>query len=144
MTCEELFERLLALDHSRRPPWGPLHAVAVTCFFLQHPAHPLAPLGRNDPGWAILHAYLAGGQQALDAVTDAARRSNSRGHRGRGGAARPPFDSSPPMPDRPAPRALKVTIADVAADGSFPAPGYEQRVRRWAEDTVAMWTSCAP
>lgn len=137
--CEELFERLLALDHSRRPPWGPLHGVAVACFFLQHPAHPLAPRGRNDRAWEFLHAYLAGGQQALDVATNAARAANSRGHRHRRPETR--HEGVPSVPRRDAPTAFATTIADVAVDGTFPADGYEERVRGWAEAIVAAWTS---
>lgn len=35
-TCAELFDRLLALDHSRQQPWGSLHGEAVACYFAQH------------------------------------------------------------------------------------------------------------
>jgi len=138
-TCEELFERLLALDHSRQPPWGPLHGVAVACFFLQHPDHPLAPHGRNDPRWAVLQAYLAGGQQALNAMIAVVRRRNSHRHRRRDDQDRPLFYAARPMPEHPAPTAFGTTIVDVAVDGSFPARGYELRVRAWAEGTFAAW-----
>ena len=43
LTCGELFDQLLALDHSRRQPWGALHGEAVACYFLQHPNAPRAP-----------------------------------------------------------------------------------------------------
>ena len=132
--CEGLFERLLALDHSRRPPWGPLHGLAVACFFLQHPAHPLAPRGGNERAWAFLHAYLAGGQRSLDVATRAARAAGSN----RQVRSRAPDVA---MPERPAPTIFATTIADVAVDGTFPASGYEERIRRWAEDIVAAWTS---
>lgn len=42
-TCAELFDRLLALDHSRQQPWGSLHGEAVACYFSQHPNAPRAP-----------------------------------------------------------------------------------------------------
>jgi hypothetical protein len=35
-TCAQLFDRLLALDHSRQQPWGSLHGEAVACYFAQH------------------------------------------------------------------------------------------------------------
>ena len=43
LTCGELFDRLLALDHSRRQPWGALHGEAVACYFLQHSRAKRAP-----------------------------------------------------------------------------------------------------
>lgn len=42
-SCGDLFDRLLALDHGRREPWGPLHGEAVACYFAQHPNDPRAP-----------------------------------------------------------------------------------------------------
>ena len=59
MTCGELFDRLLALDHSRRQPWGPLHGQAVACYFLQHPHAPRAPR-ESAPLWAFLESFAAG------------------------------------------------------------------------------------
>ena len=43
LNCAELFDQILALDHSRRQPWGALHGEAVACYFLQHPHAPRAP-----------------------------------------------------------------------------------------------------
>src|SRR6185503_612151 len=37
LTCQERFQALLALDHSRAEPWGSLHGVVFSCFTLQHP-----------------------------------------------------------------------------------------------------------
>lgn len=37
-SCEELFHRLLALDHQRDQPWAWFHAINVACYFLQHPS----------------------------------------------------------------------------------------------------------
>jgi hypothetical protein len=42
---DELLGRLLALDHSRQPPWGPLHGVVVACHLLQQTDGPAA----DDP-----------------------------------------------------------------------------------------------
>ena len=100
-SCTELFERLLALDHSRRRPWGPLHGVAVSCFFLQHPDHQLAPVGGNDVGWAIVHTYLDAGIPAVDIFTARIRRHG--GDRDRHG----PADlSAQRLPDGPRPAGL--------------------------------------
>lgn len=153
-TCEERFERLLELDHSRREPWGPLHGVAVACFFLQHPGHPLAPRGDDGPGRALLETFLAGSREALRALTEGARRRNSHRNRKRNrnrdarpGGLRDPGDpgypgglaapSAPPGPERPAPTTFGVTIAEVSVDGGFPAAGHEERVRAWAAATLA-------
>jgi hypothetical protein len=35
--CEERFDTLLALDHSRVQPWGSRHGLAFSTFALQHP-----------------------------------------------------------------------------------------------------------
>ncbi|MFI9461173.1 DUF5946 family protein [Streptomyces xiamenensis] len=131
-SCEERFERLLALDHSQREPWGPLHGVVVACFLLQHPGHPLAGPGSPGPRLALLRAFLDGGRDGLRALTGALRRGNS--HRRRGA---PPWPGAEPEPpERPAPTAFGVTLADVAVDGGFPAAGHEERVRAWAADTL--------
>ncbi|MGW4463081.1 DUF5946 family protein [Micromonospora sp. NPDC004704] len=136
--CDELFERLLALDHSRQPPWGPLHGVAVACYFLQHPRHPLAP-GDPTASLALLHAYLSGGQPAVDAFVAQARRRNSHRYRGRDDRPAPQI-VDPAMAARPASRVFVTRIVDVAVDGSFPAPVYPDLVRSWAEATAAAWT----
>lgn len=131
-SCEERFERLLELDHSQREPWGPLHGVAVACFLLQHPGHPLAGPGRPGPRLVVLRAFLDGGREGLRALTATLRRGNS--HRRRGA---PSWPAEPELPERPAPTTFGVTIADVSADGGFPAAGHEERVRAWAAATLA-------
>ncbi|MGI6877129.1 DUF5946 family protein [Amycolatopsis sp. 3B14] len=123
--CEELFHVVLALDHSRREPWGPLHGVTVACFLLQHPSRvPERDRGRN---WAIVRAFADGGRPAVAGLTAAVRRANS--HRARG--ALPEFDAPPGGAG-----SFEVTIADVAQDGTFPAAGFEERVRAWARATL--------
>jgi hypothetical protein len=67
------------------------------------------------------------------------RRRNSHRHRRRDDQDRPLFYAARPMPEHPAPTAFGTTIVDVAIDGSFPARGYELRVRAWAEGTFAAW-----
>ncbi|RKR89984.1 hypothetical protein BDK92_4348 [Micromonospora pisi] len=135
--CDELFQRLLALDHSRQPPWGPLHGVAVACFFLQHPDHRLAPAD-TDGARELVHAYLDGGQRAVDAFVERARRRNShRGQHRQGGDQRPRPVTAPSILPDAAPRAFATTIVDVSAGGDFPARTYEKLVLSWAEATVA-------
>ena len=36
-SCEEQFDKLLALDHSRVQPWGSRHGLAFSTFAMQHP-----------------------------------------------------------------------------------------------------------
>jgi hypothetical protein len=116
------FEALLALDHSRRAPWGPLHAVAVACYLVQGTE---VRIRCDDPRLEILRAFLAGGRLGLDATVARLRGADTYSSRGDSLAVPPGFD---------------MTILDVAVDGSFPAEGYEQRVRRWASSTLAAWT----
>jgi Family of unknown function (DUF5946) len=35
--CQDRLDQLLALDHSRREPWGGRHGLAFAAFALQHP-----------------------------------------------------------------------------------------------------------
>lgn len=137
--CEELFDRLLALDHSRQPPWGPLHAVAAACFFLQHPAHRLAPSDRHA-GWTLLQSYRTGGIPAVTALTASARNANS--HRYPTDSQRP-FAAHPPvpLPNRPPPTRFATTIVDVAVDGTFPGDGYIARLQHWTTATLTAWTA---
>ncbi|MEU4768459.1 DUF5946 family protein [Actinosynnema sp. NPDC023794] len=132
-SCEELFHVVLALDHSRRAPWGPLHGVTVSCFLLQHPGR-LPERDRPRP-WATLHVYLDGGLTAVTRFAEAMRRANSRHGSGLGDVVA----GVPVAPLGPTPRAFDVTIADVAADGTFPAAGFPERVEAWSAATVAAW-----
>ncbi|MFE0021144.1 DUF5946 family protein [Amycolatopsis sp. NPDC059021] len=134
--CDELFERLLALDHSRQAPWGPLHGVAVACFLLQHPSR--EPVSARPVRWALLHAFLRGGQAEVAALTQRARRLNS--HRSGGQSPRvDAFPGAPAFPDSEPPTTFGTTIADVAGDGDFPAEHYADSVRTWAADTIEAW-----
>lgn len=127
--CAELFHAVLALDHSRRPPWGPLHGVTVACFLLQHPSR--LPAANRARTWAIAHTFVTEGLDAATRLTERARRANS--HRNR--EVRPENTEAPAAP----PATFGVTIADVAQDGTFPADGFPERVRAWAVATVSAW-----
>lgn len=129
---EELFHRLLALDHSRERPWAPLHAVVVAAYLLQHSDKPIS---ENDPNLDILRVFLSGGQDAVHALTAGRVRRNS--HRAHGGPIAPPAGAMliPPTQD------FDTTISTVAVDGTFPAEGYEERVHAWAADTFSAWTN---
>ncbi|MEU4586351.1 DUF5946 family protein [Kitasatospora aureofaciens] len=140
--CEELFHGLLALDHSRAEPWGPLHGVSVSCFLLQHPGRLPADGGAAARG--LLGAYLDGGQPAVERLIGRARAANS--HRVKGGAvpggAAPDGAAQGPAvrPGREAPRGgFAVTIEQVAQGGTFPAAGFPERVRAWAAATLDVW-----
>ena len=119
-SCGDLFGGLLALDHPRQPPWGPLHGVAVACFGVQHPSR--SPSAARHLHWAMLHAYLRGGIPAVASMTERARRLNARQ---RGGRDPVPagFPGAPPFPAGAPPSGYATTIAGVALDGSFPAAG---------------------
>lgn len=133
--CEELFDRLLVLDHARAEPWGPLHAVAVACYRLQHPS--AVPAG--DERWLLhlLRTYLDGGSEALNRWVDGARRANARRHHARHAAHVAPASGSHPRGGYPTD--FKTTLTDVAVNGTFPASGYPDRVRAWAHTTLTAW-----
>ncbi|WP_432144478.1 DUF5946 family protein [Streptomyces sp. bgisy084] len=130
-SCDELFQTLLALDHERQAPWGPLHGVSVSCFLLQHPSR--LPADDGGTAWALLHAYLDGGLDAVNQLVGRARRGNS--HRAKGSPSPAVRDAARPYRDAPHSR-FSVTIHDVAVDGSFPASEFTERVRAWAAATV--------
>jgi hypothetical protein len=126
--CTERFQQLLALDHSREAPWGPLHGVAVACYRLQHPStlHP----GEPAVLLRMVDAYRVEGLSGAERIAQDRKRANS--HRGRGVRD---------LGDEPVgtPSAFTFTIDDLAVDGSFPAEGYSERVHAWAEATAAAW-----
>jgi uncharacterized protein DUF5946 len=130
-SCTELFHALLALDHSRQPPWGPLHSVSVACYQLQHSSQ--LPADRGAAAWTLLRAYLDGGLDEVTQLVGQARRANS--HRVRGPLVRP---GTPPPRETPR-TPFAVTIEDVAVNGTFPAQDFAARVRSWATATTNAW-----
>ncbi|MEU3372030.1 DUF5946 family protein [Streptomyces sp. NPDC006660] len=131
-SCDDLFHALLALDHARRAPWGPLHGVSVSCFLLQHPSR--LPADDGAMAWALLRAYLEGGLDEVDQLVGRARRGNS--HRAKGRPSRVVRDTALPHGDAPRSR-FSVTIEDVAIDGTFPSAGFSERVKASATATAA-------
>lgn len=124
-TCTELFHRLLALDHERRQPWGVFHGLNLVCFLLQHPEQSSATDTAGQ--WQLLTAYVSGGLEALHHLESQRVQAGRRGDRPWIGIEpAPPRISSPRDHDR------GVTIEDVSVDGSFPAPGYADRMAAWA------------
>jgi hypothetical protein len=128
MVCAERFRLLLALDHSREAPWGPLHGLAVACYRLQHPS----ALSPGEPAVLLrmVDAYRREGLPGFERIAQDRRRANSR----RGHGVQPPGDE--PVG---APGAFTFTIDDLAVDGTFPAEGYSTRVQAWAESTALAW-----
>lgn len=131
--CGVLLDALLAVEFSRRQPWGRLHGVTVPAFWLQHAG--TDPLGDRSVRWAVLRTYLDGGIDALETAIAAARR------RRHAGGPRPPEVSDYPVAAEaapPTPRMWSTTIGHVAAaDGSFPAEGHTARVEAWVRGVVA-------
>ena len=127
--CEELFHRLLALDHSRQEPWGPLHGATVACYLLQHPS--ALPQGGHDFPLELLRVHVENGAEASRRLTERSRRANSHRVRDREQAA--------PASSPEAPAGFRFTIAETSEDGGFPAEGHPERVRAWAESTLAAW-----
>jgi hypothetical protein len=134
--CDELFHTLLALDHSRQPPWGPLHGVSVACFLLQHPGRSEASRrGREGELWELVRGYIDGGLAAVDWIVRRARWDNSRRGSRAGGAS--PEDASSSAVPGVATGPFAVTIEDVAVDGTFPADGFADRLAAWAAATLS-------
>lgn len=129
-TCEELFQRLLALDHQRLEPWGPFHGISVACYLLQHPS-PHGPQHRGAR-LELVATFCEEGLDGFRRVTGAARARNSHRASTQGAA---------PTPDDPGPSvaAFGTTIHDVAVDGTFPADGFAERVGEWADAVRAGW-----
>lgn len=127
--CQTLLDRLLALDHERRQPWGAFHGLNVACFLLQHPS--AMPAASNDGAlWQLVTAFLDEGLEGAGRIEAARVRANRRGGR--------PWTLLDPAPRRRRPPTT--TIEDVADDGTFPAAGYEERMRAWAASIVAERT----
>lgn len=87
---------------------------------------------------AILHAYLRGGLDSVNRLTNQRRRGNSH----RNHDKTPPVTSGTAVPptDRP-PTRFDFTIVDVAQNGEFPAKEFPERVDAWAAATVDAWSS---
>jgi hypothetical protein len=135
--CERLFELLLAKEYARDLPFGPFHGVTVACFFAQHPQHPRAPRELASL-LALLRDYMDHGSAALRPEAGQKRPFAPSQHAvSVGGTIRAAVD--PPSGRRP----YGFTIADVAVDGTFPAPDHEKRVDIWARATLEAWAGSA-
>ncbi len=125
--CSTRFDALLALDHSRREPWGSRHGLAFSAFALQHPG----AYDRNvlERAWLMLHAVYVRGADRED-VTRALRRS---------GGNTPAWDA-PPLPSGPPRRPFATTIADL---GTFAAESYAARLDDWCQAALGGWPTGA-
>jgi Family of unknown function (DUF5946) len=130
-TCPDLFLGLLALDHSRRQPWGAYHGVSVATYLLQHPS--LSAPAMLPAQWSMVNVFAQDGIAAVQAFA-AARVARNRGGSRQTGEPAADVDLGHP------PGAFAVTIADVSVDGSFPAAGFQARVALWVQATIEAWT----
>lgn len=121
-SCAARFAALLALDHSRREPWGSRHGQAFAAYALQHP---VAHARSLDHAWAALHRiYVAGEPPARVFGALVA---------GRGAA--PAHWATPARPARPL-HPPAVTIADLA---DFAAAAYPGRLDAWCCASLEAW-----
>jgi hypothetical protein len=124
-SCTERFQTLLALDHSRREPWGSRHGIVFSCYSLQHPLQ--QPPEVLERAWLVLHRLVAEGDDPARLFA---------GLRRHPGTVPADWDapSLPPVP--PAGGPYDVTIVDL---GAFEAAGYAERVDDWARATYQRW-----
>lgn len=121
-SCAARFEQLLALDHSRREPWGSRYGHAFAVFALQHPIRYSASV---DRAWHSLYRiYVL--QEAASEVF-ASMRS------GRHEKAAPPM-----LPTRP-PLAGSLPSVTIANLGDFAATDYAAALDAWCRATLRAW-----
>jgi len=127
--CADRFAVLLALDHSRREPWGSRHGLAFAAYTLQHPGG--IPAERLERCWAALQrVYVAGDDYTR--VFEALRH-------------RPPAHLAdwgiPPLPPLPDASHYSVTLADL---GDFAAESYAADLDRWCRAVLRAWEPVSP
>lgn len=117
-SCARRFDVLLALDHSRREPWGSRHGQAFAAFALQHPQAYARSL---DAAWDLLYRIYCLGEPVSTAI--AARRANPQ---------------AAPIAPRPAARLadFTVTIADL---GEFDGARYPAALDEWCMSALKAW-----
>lgn len=124
-SCEEQFDKLLALDHSRVQPWGSRHGLAFSTFALQH------PVDRTETQltacWVMLYRVWMKGDNRAKLAAAMRERQN-----------RPPaeWDVPPLPPVPPTGTRYAVTIADL---GEFDADTYVRKLEEWGRATLAAW-----
>lgn len=120
-SCTTRFEQLLALDHSRREPWGSRHGLAFSVFALQHPDG--RPATMLDRCWSMLHRVVERGEDP-SVVARSLRASHHQPD-----AVVPELRSVPP-------RQFRMTIVDL---GDFDAAAYPAQLDGWCRATLAAW-----
>jgi hypothetical protein len=126
-SCANRFDQLLALDHSRREPWGSRHGQAFAAFVLQHPSRHPASL---DVAWAALfriYRLKEPASRVFAGLRAAAAGSNSAA-------------GVPPRPSRMTTRAA-VTIADL---DDFAAATYATQLDEWCIATLRAYGADVP
>jgi len=121
-SCAVRFAALLALDHSRREPWGSRHGHAFAAFALRHPATHAPSL---DRAWAVLTRIYVDGEQPKRVFDRLVAQRGSM----------PPEWTPPPRPTQRS-AAPSITIADL---GEFAADGYAEHLDAWCRATLVAW-----
>lgn len=128
-SCGHRVDALLALDHSRREPWGSRHGLAFAVFAVQHPTRYSAAIQAQSVEM-LRRVYLGG--EALPAVVHAlSLRAGSVDARGR-----PPAIATRLPRER-----LPVTIADL---GRFDAAAYPALLDEWCRSTLVHLLETPP
>ena len=125
-TCSDRFNVLLALDHSRQEPWGPLHGVAFAVFALQHADNYTDDIVGS--AWTTLNRVYVAGDSVADVVKNLRKLQGKRAN----------WTGAPLAPRERAPRNFAVTIADL---GDFDAETYVQKLEAMCLSTIAAWNS---
>jgi hypothetical protein len=129
-SCADRFDALLALDHSRREPWGSRHGLAFAAYALQHPDD--QTIESLDRCWVMLCRVYVAGDDRMDVA---------RGLRMLGSRSAADW-SVPPRPHASrAPNPFTTTIADL---GDFDAADYPARLDAWCRATLAGWGLMLP
>ncbi len=115
-SCQARFDQLLALDHSRREPWGSRHGLAFAAFAVQHPTR--FPAGSVSQSRELIERVAVAGEPLAHVVAEFRTRRAPR--------------SAAPL--APAARAFSVTIADL---GPFDAAAYPEALLRWARAAIS-------
>lgn len=127
--CFVRFDRLLALDHARKEPWGSRHGLAFGAFALQHP---LTPVFRSslDTAWlALCSIYLLGKPQSY--VFRTLRSAHVQPSKAIGIPARPSAPLAKPH----------FTIRDLE---DFESATYAQRLDDWCRAALQAWGAELP
>ena len=118
-SCAERFQTLLALDHSRREPWGSRHGSAFAAYTLQHPAG--LERGALERCWVMLYRIWIAGDNP-----DYVARTLRQG-------AQPTWNVPALPPEATVPRRERITIADL---GEFEAETYASQLEAWCRATL--------